>query len=296
MMRKGIILAGGVGTRLFPLTLVTSKQLLPIYDKPMVYYPLTTLMLAGIREFMVVSTPEDLPRFEHLLGSGEQWGISIGYRVQEEPKGIPEALLICEDFIEGHPSALILGDNFFYGHGLRDLLSRADDSQGATIFAYQVRDPERYGVVEVDEHESPVALYEKPDPAPSRWAITGLYFYPDRVTEVARSVEPSGRGEMEITDVNRHYLSQGNLNCELFYRGFAWMDTGTHNSLHEASTFVQTVQARQGLLIASPEEVAFRMGYIDRRALDQLASALPESSYGSYLKKLSAEGGLGMAH
>ena len=291
MSRRGVILAGGTGSRLFPLTRVTSKQLLPIYDKPMIYYPLTTLMLAGIREFIIISTPIDLPRFRALLGSGDSWGISISYREQMQPRGIAEALIIAADFIEGRPSALILGDNFFYGHGLGDILERADRRSSATIFAYQVRDPERYGIVVVDDEENPVELYEKPRPAPSHWAVTGLYFYDENVVEIARNLRPSEREEMEITDVNREYLLRGKLDAELFYRGFAWLDAGTHDALHEASSFVQTVQRRQGLLIASPEEVAYRMGFIDSARLASLAERGPNSYYGDYLRQLADRSG-----
>ena len=286
MTRRGIILAGGVGSRLFPLTRVTSKHLLPIYDKPMIYYPLTTLMLAGIREFALIGTPVDLPRFSTLLGSGDRWGISIEYLVQNEPGGIAEALLIADSFIAGHPTALILGDNFFFGHGLVDILQRANRRPGATIFAYQVSDPERYGVVVVDEYEKPLELHEKPRPAPSNWAVTGLYFYDADAGEIARDLRPSERGELEITDVNKEYLNRGKLNIELLYRGFAWLDTGTHDALHEASSFVQTVQARQGLLVASPEEVAFRMGFIDSAQLAALTEDGSDSYYVDYLRGL----------
>lgn len=287
MSRRGIILAGGVGSRLYPLTRVTSKQLLPIFDKPMIYYPLTTLMLAGIRDIAIISTRIDLPRFEQLLGHGSQWGISIRYLEQPEPRGIADAITVGADHLGGHKSALILGDNFFYGHGLKQILDRANRNTGATVFGYQVRDPERYGVVVVDEREMPTELLEKPNPSPSNWAITGLYFYDERVVEMARDLQPSRRGELEITDLNRRYLETGSLNVELLYRGFAWLDTGTHESLQEASTFVETVQKRQGLLIASPEEVAFRMGFISNSELHSLARMIPESGYGQYLRRIA---------
>ena len=287
MKRRGVILAGGRGSRLFPLTRVTSKQLLPIFDKPMIYYPLTTLMLAGVTDYVLISTPSDLPRFEALLGSGRDWGLSIHYREQPHPKGIADALLVAEDFIDGHPSALILGDNFFFGNGLFDVLARANERSSSTIFAYQVSDPERYGIVVVDGNDVPQALYEKPRFSASHWAVTGLYFYGPEVISVAKGLKPSRRGEREITDVNRELLAQGKLSLELLHRGFAWLDTGTHESLHEASSFVQTVQSRQGLLVASPEEVAYRMGFIDENQLTALATQGPESTYGNYLRQLA---------
>ena len=289
MKRRGVILAGGEGTRLFPVTRVTSKQLLPIYDKPMIYYPMTTLMLAGIREFMLISTPTDLPRFKDLLGGGEEWGIEIRYAEQREPRGIADALLIASDFIDSRPSALILGDNLFYGHGLTDILGRANGASNATVFAYQVRDPERYGVLLVDEDDQPLELHEKPSQPLSNWAVTGLYFYDGEASSIAANLPPSARGELEITDVNREYLKRGKLRAELLYRGFAWLDAGTHDALHQASSFVQTVQERQGVLIASPEEVAFRMGFIDAERLSRLAAAAPTSDYGQHLQRLATE-------
>ena len=288
-MRKGILLAGGAGTRLHPLTAATSKQLLPVYDKPMVYYPLTTLMLAGIREILVIATPADLPRFRELMGDGAQWGLRIEYGVQTEPRGIAEAFVIGAGFLGDDPSALILGDNVFYGHGLIELLERASNrSTGATVFAYQVQNPGAYGVVVLDEDERPVDILEKPSPAPSRWAVTGLYFYDNHAVELSRQLSPSQRGELEITDLNRIYLDRGELAVETLHRGFAWLDTGTHSALHQASSFVQTVQERQGLLIASPEEVAFRKEFIDREQLRHLAELAPASEYGDYLRLLAA--------
>lgn len=286
-MRRGILLAGGTGSRLHPLTAATSKQLLPVYDKPMVYYPLTTLMLAGIREILVITTPTDLPRFRGLMGDGAQWGLRLEYAVQTEPRGISEALIIGAGFLDDHPSALILGDNVFYGHGLIELLGNATRRpSGATIFAYQVNNPESYGVVVLDESEQPLDLIEKPSPAPSRWAVTGLYFYDNQAVRLARQLSPSARGELEITDLNRLYLTQGQLAVESLHRGFAWLDTGTHSALHQASSFVQTVQERQGLLIASPEEIAFRQGFIDHGQLVRLAAEAPASEYGDYLRQL----------
>lgn len=291
MNRKGIILAGGSGTRLHPLTHVVSKQLLPVFDKPMVYYPLSTLMLAGIREVLLISTPRDLPLFERLLGSGRQWGLEIAYAEQDEPRGIADALLIAEAFIADQPCALTLGDNIFYGHGLTDVLARASRRQdGATVFAYRVRDPERYAVVVLDEEDNPVELVEKPRSPRSSWAVTGLYFYDTAAADVARSLTPSHRGELEITDVNIEYLHRGLLRVETLYRGFAWLDTGTHTSLQQASSFVQTIQERQGLQIACPEEVAFRMGFIDADQFAELAQRAPASEYGEYLRSLASQG------
>ncbi len=286
---KGIILAGGAGTRLEPLTRVVSKQLLPVYDKPMVYYPLTTLMLAGIRELVLVSTPRDLPRFEALLGDGSELGLSIAYAVQEQPRGIAEAFLVAEPMIAGSRTALVLGDNIFFGddlgHRLRSAAARAT---GATIFAYPVKDPQRFGIVELDDEGRPLSIEEKPQHARSRDAVTGLYFYDETVVEVARALRPSPRGELEITDVNRHYLERGELYVERFRRGMAWLDTGTFESLLQASAFVQTIEQRQGLRIACPEEVAWRMGFIDTAALEDLARARGSGPYGDYLRALAS--------
>jgi len=286
-MRKGIILAGGSGTRLYPVTQAVSKQLMPVYDKPMVYYPLTTLMLAGVRDVLLISTPQDTPRFAELLGDGRQWGMNIQYAVQPSPDGLAQAFIIGKDFVGHDPSALVLGDNIFYGHDLVKLLANATArAQGASVFAYHVHDPERYGVVEFDAQQRAISIEEKPRQPRSNYAVTGLYFYDTQVCDIAADIRPSARGELEITDVNRRYLEMAQLQVEMMGRGYAWLDTGTHDSLHEAAGFIATLQKRQGLMVACPEEIAFHQGWIDAAAIERLAQPLAKNGYGQYLLNL----------